>query len=681
MTVETTQSDPIAQQLREACAELSARLRAGETCRAEDYFSAHPELGPDPSHALALIQAEWQARRELGQQPTVEELLARFPQWKEQLLAQFSTVSEESRVGLSSTTSDTIDDVSSRRGADFPIQSLDHHDVKEPALGEGAMGVVYKAWDPILHRHVALKRMKSGVLAGPEEVERFYREARSAARLRHPNIVPIYGMGLYRGEHCFTMALLPGGGLDSRKKQYRDPRAAAALVEKIARAVQVAHDAGIIHRDLKPANILLDEQGEPLVADFGLAKLLEADVELTHLDDFAGTPLYMGPEQFPAGGGRATSQSDVWALGVILYELLAGQRPFSGQTWPEVAEQVRTVEPQPLRQLCPDLDPALEAVVLACLRKDVRTRYASAKDLADDLARWLRNEPPLPPPSRASRGILRGSTRAVILLGLAFLLTVSGAAVYFWPPGQEVRPDGEEDAPLEVKPDGKEDASLIFADADGKLTGDVEWLFGERDARDAALADDGTLSLRSSGVSALVLGRPPWQDYRLEADIHFTLDGNDSRVGLLFGLDTGAGPGTRHCSFLTVAYTEPLPGKNNIQLEFRPFLQEPQFRSLTSTLLADNRTGRSPLFDPDKKWGKLRVVVHGETCRCAWVEASGQESELRTLEPADLQSFLSVALREDGLSRRPFHPQQAVGVFLAQGKAAFRNIRLQSLHP
>lgn len=160
------------------------------------------------------------------------------------------------------------------------------------------MGVVYKAWDPQLRRNVALKMMRSGLVAGDEEVKRFLQEARAAARLNHPHIVPILNVGQLAGRHYFTMAWADGGSLLGHiKRQRQDPRSAAKLVAKIARAVHYAHTKGVLHRDLKPGNVLLDERGKPQVSDFGLAKLLDAGEEITIDGQVLGTPAYMSPEQ------------------------------------------------------------------------------------------------------------------------------------------------------------------------------------------------------------------------------------------------------------------------------------------------------------------------------------------------------------------------------------------------
>jgi serine/threonine-protein kinase len=258
-------------------------------------------------------------------------------------------------------------------------------------VASGGMGVVYLGEDRVVGRRVALKMIRAGFFACVQEVERFTREARALALLSHPHVVQVYDFGQSEGRPFFTMQLAPGGTLAGHLDRYRaDARAAVALVEKVARGVQHAHQQGILHRDLKPANVLLGGGDEPLVSDFGLVKFLHAEGDgLTQAGPTPGTPAYMAPEQ---AGGRAEEvgpRTDVWSLGVILYELVAGRRPFEGRTREEVLHRILTTPVPPPRTLRPALDPALEAVLLKCLEKEPGRRYGSAGALAEDLARWL----------------------------------------------------------------------------------------------------------------------------------------------------------------------------------------------------------------------------------------------------------------------------------------------------
>ena len=262
-------------------------------------------------------------------------------------------------------------------------------------LGEGGMGIVYKARQLSLNRPVALKMIKAARFASADEVRRFQNESEAVARLDHPNIVPIFEVGQYEDQHYFSMKLIAGESLDKRPKDYfADPRRAAELVAMTAGAIHHAHQRGILHRDLKPANILIDSEGRPHVTDFGLAKRVEGDSELTRSGAILGTPAYMAPEQASGKRGAVTTSTDVYGLGAILYALLTGRAPFGGDSVIDTLEQVRerragAADESSTRGVPRDL----EVICLKCLEKDPRRRYASADALAEDLKRWLAGEP------------------------------------------------------------------------------------------------------------------------------------------------------------------------------------------------------------------------------------------------------------------------------------------------
>jgi hypothetical protein len=260
----------------------------------------------------------------------------------------------------------------------------------EAVLGQGGVGVVFRARDLRLGRPVALKMLLAGVYAGPTALARFQREAEAVAGLCHPNIVQIYEVGDHEGRPYFTMELVEGGSLAQKLTPTPPPvRWAVELVASLADAVAVAHSAGIVHRDLKPANVLLAADGTPKIGDFGLARRLEEEDRLTWTGTAVGTPSYMAPEQASGSAGLIGPATDVYGLGAVLYELLTGRPPFRGGTVLETSRQVLSDEPVCPSRLNPRVPRDLESVCLKCLQKDPQRRYSSAAELAEDLRRYL----------------------------------------------------------------------------------------------------------------------------------------------------------------------------------------------------------------------------------------------------------------------------------------------------
>ncbi|MFO0945753.1 MAG: serine/threonine-protein kinase [Planctomycetota bacterium] len=259
-------------------------------------------------------------------------------------------------------------------------------------LGRGGMGVVYKAKQIGLNRMVALKMILAGQLASETAVQRFYREAQSAASLDHPNIVPIYEIGEHENRHYFSMAYVEGQSLaDSAKKNPMSLEQAVRIVKQVAESVHYAHEKGIVHRDLKPANILIDKQNRPRVTDFGLAKQIDDDSNLTATGHVMGTPCYMSPEQAKGISKEIGPASDIYSLGGILYRLLTGKPPFLGNSQTETLVKVLHEEVIPARQHNPAIPKALEDICNKCLAKKVEDRFHTAQELASALDEWLRN--------------------------------------------------------------------------------------------------------------------------------------------------------------------------------------------------------------------------------------------------------------------------------------------------
>ena len=261
-------------------------------------------------------------------------------------------------------------------------------------IGRGGMGVVYKARQRDLNRVVALKMILASEWASSEEITRFQAEARAAARLRHRNIVGIFDVGQEQGRHFFAMDFVEGQNL-SEIIAHRPlpPDRAARWMISIAKAVDHLHSQGLIHRDLKPSNILIDSDDEPMVTDFGLAKVFDTDGGGTRTGAILGTPSYMSPEQASGRNSQVTARSDIYSLGAMLYEMLSGRPPFREENPLDTLVQVLEGEPTLLRNLVATIPQELELICFKCLEKDPKRRYSTAAELADDLGRFLRQEP------------------------------------------------------------------------------------------------------------------------------------------------------------------------------------------------------------------------------------------------------------------------------------------------
>jgi serine/threonine protein kinase/tetratricopeptide (TPR) repeat protein len=295
-------------------------------------------------------------------------------------------------------------------------------------IGRGGMGVIYRARQRHSRRIVALKRVLSYHSDSRETLARFRREAQAAASLDHPNILPIYEVSESEdGLPFFSMKFAPGGTLQQVAPALRnDPRQCVALVAKVARAVESAHGRGILHRDLKPGNILLDGRGEPLVGDFGLAKWLDTTTDFTRTLTIFGTPGYIAPEQANSPAAELKPTADIYSLGAILFDLLAGRPPFLGAHALSVIRQASESTAPKLRTLSKIADRDLETICGRCLEREPNARYRSAHDLAEDLERWLEGRPiiarPVSPPVRVWRWARRNPKLAASFAAIIILL-------------------------------------------------------------------------------------------------------------------------------------------------------------------------------------------------------------------------------------------------------------------
>lgn len=429
------------------------------TPRLEDYVALFTDSISLPNLPLDLVAEEYRVRQRWGDRPTMDEFLIRFPNLRELprelMRINNEVVREVGKVdGPKNEQTAFSDAVVSRMiertgwmqgGERQTSPEVNEHSVT-PALGtfagydllveiaRGGMGVVYKARQHKPNRIVALKMILSGRLAGSEDVQRFYAEAEAAARLDHRGIVPVFEVGEQSGQHFFSMAFIEGQSLASRVSD--GPlgcREAADLMREIADAIDYAHRHDIVHRDLKPANILVDPAGQPRVTDFGLARRTDIDRALTVSGQVMGTPSYMPPEQAAGRIGDTGPKSDIYSLGAILYFLLTTRPPIQGASILQTLEYVQTREPVPPRQLNPAIDRDLETICLKCLEKSPSRRYRTARELAEELERYLAGEPitarPVTRTERAWRWCRRNpwTTGLVGVSALAVLLLIAGS--------------------------------------------------------------------------------------------------------------------------------------------------------------------------------------------------------------------------------------------------------------
>ncbi len=381
------------------CDRFEAAWRAGGRPELKAFLTGAPVPVREPLfHELLSLDLNF--RRDDHLSPDPLDYHQRFPEYGAVIDAAFAHINSRSATQFSARkdgppTTRVGDETTLAGGSSSQIGAwrADGYELLDE-LGRGGMGVVFRAQQVALNRAVALKVIKAGEFASNGERRRFQNEAEAVAQLDHPNIVPIYEVGESGGLDYFSMKLIAGDSLEKRLASYSaDPRAAALLVATAAKAVHHAHQRGILHRDLKPANILVDERGEPHVTDFGLARRVDGDDELTQSGAILGTPAYMSPEQASGDKGALTTATDVYGLGSILYALLTGRAPHIGSSVVETLDKVRIHPPESPSKLNARVPRDLEVVCLKCLEKDPRRRYASARELADDLRRWLDGAP------------------------------------------------------------------------------------------------------------------------------------------------------------------------------------------------------------------------------------------------------------------------------------------------
>jgi WD40 repeat protein/tRNA A-37 threonylcarbamoyl transferase component Bud32 len=417
---------PTARQIDHVCDRFEDAWLAGRCPRIEEYLGEVPE--PDrPALWRELMALDLDYRRRRGERPAAEDYAERFPEYRTLLGSLLDGQPPSVRDLDPATVKPAVQDSRWPTVSGYEIVGV---------LGQGAMGVVYKARQLRLNRLVALKMILTGGYTGERELARFRAEAEAVAQLHHPHVVQVYDVGEADGKPFFSMEFVEGGSLADRLETGpMRPHRAAQLVETVARAMHAAHRDGVVHRDLKPANILLAADGTPKVTDFGLAKQLDRDSSQTKSGTVLGTPCYMAPEQASGRAHVVGGSADVYALGAILYHALTGRPPFKGPSVLDTLEQVRSREAVRPRQLQPDVPRDLETVCLKCLEKDPRKRYADAAALADDLRAYLESRPIQARPVTLWDKSVKWAKRSpwvAFLCGLVLGVAALGAGLSYW---------------------------------------------------------------------------------------------------------------------------------------------------------------------------------------------------------------------------------------------------------
>jgi serine/threonine-protein kinase len=567
-------------------------------------------------------------------------------------------------------------------------------------LGSGGMGSVYLARDQATERLVAMKFLHHP--GDPDAVDRFLLELRVLAQLDHGNIVRVLASDFLRASPFFTMEYLPGGSL-SRALDLAAPLPvdrAVRLIRAVAGAVAAAHAKGVIHRDLKPSNVLLAADGTPKVADFGLAKRLGHDDQLTQASGALGTARYMPPEQVSRKNGEVGPWSDVYGLGATLYHLLTGRPPFSGDTSEETIVRVLSESPPRPRALRPDIPLALEAVVLKCLAKDQKDRYPGVAEFLADLDRYEAGQKPHAPQLTRRRRLKlwtgRNRRGLATATAAAAVLVVAGVALGMW----LTKP---RDYVAAYQRDLKAGKPVALVPAKG-LPAWHRWAFGTTGLEKARTSDDACSFETIDSALLELLPDPGIDRYEVRADLRLlrlrlnAAAASTNLAGLYFA--RAAPDGVAH-AFLAVTYNDFLDptakqaGVTKVAAQFRTVCTIPNAAAGPSE--PTGGAGKPIRFPPAGKlpgeWRRVRVEVTPERVRAFWATEPDKTPDAKMELLADLsaedigrlfqnqRATLDRALPGLGNGLPDWHPRMPIGIWCRGGAVACRNVTVTPLPP
>lgn len=576
------------------------------------------------------------------------------------------------------------------RGAQPQFPPIPGYEIRR-FVARGGMGMVYEAVQLATGRTVALKLVNPVGAQDRVTQERFAREVRALAALKHPNIVPVYDAGDWHGFPYYAMEFVAGGTLSHHIERVRaDLRGAVRLMAKATRAVAAMHAAGVLHRDLKPLNILLGANDEPMVADLGLARWADDESDLTNSGLPVGTRQYMAPEQTHGRRTDYTPACDVWALGVTLYEVLTGRRPFSDDGDTDVYVRIRSEEPPPIASLAGGVPAELEAVVLTCLAKRPEDRYASAAALADDLERWLAGAPVLAPqapapapaaPLAPSPAEPRHRARAFVASATVVLLAVvlAGASGVF----------GGAPVPKPAPPK-KTLAERVAAGEKVKLTDDkgvptVPWsLTKGHELTEKALGD--FHGFASTGVGLADLADEAWgRPIRIEADVTVGYDTDpNTAAGVYVGRRRWDGLAFTHESLVWFGVGPRLDGGPPKKRELACLTGLYWWnhdRHRTSSIFEEKRAPWHHVGDADQRRLARVVIEVRENEICGTVDGELLKPVGETPARAELARIVADRPRFPQYTFTPSAFGTGIGVFCRHADCAVLNLTVSKLDP